>query len=341
MSQEREKHPIFDGYVTNWVFNPTKKNNLDHYELQVYSALAHAQGRSQTPTIMALAWRTGINRDTVSRKLASLENQGFTIDGKAVLVSDAFFEVKSVPKTEHFSKRLRFWKCLVRSGGSPLKVTDQAVLSYLWWSKVASGKKAFTPKHGWSVKYLASVLSIEPETVRQVCNRLETLQLLARTEDAWLTPSELHPWNEGWFKRKVEVQKAHAGNGDLIPDMAKLPEKFWPGATVWPDDDEAVEESQPELTIADDDGCIDWIVVRSYCEGMLATHGLSSQKSALLRNVRPEIMRLGTATDDWKQVVATAVAKRVTHVPVETNSVETHPQVEDEEFLREMCAYES
>jgi len=342
MTEEREKHPIFDGYVTNWVFNPTKNCDLDHYELQVYSALAHAQGRNQTPTILALAWRTGINRDTVSRNLDSLENKGFIVDGKAVLKPDAFFEVKSVPKSEHFSKRLRFWKCLVQSAGSPLNVSDLAVLSYLWWSKINTRKKAFTPKHGWSVKYLASVLTLKPATVRQACDRLETMQLLQRTDDAWLTPSELDPWNESWFKRKCEIQRTNAGNGDLIPDMAKLPEKFWPGATIWSGDD-AVEDSQPatvEPVLSQDDQCIDWMVVRAFCEGMLAIHGLEAQKDALLRSVRPDIKRLGTTTGDWKKVVANAVAKKVAHVSAEMSAVDSQPAVENEEFLLELQAYE-
>lgn len=339
MSQEREKHPVFDGFVTNWVFNPTKNNILDHYELQVYSALAHAQGRGQKPSILALAWRTGINRDTVSRRLASLESKQFLAQGEAVPRPDAFFEIKNAPKSEHWSRRLRFWKCLVRSESSPVKVSDQAVLSYLWWSKTElPKKKAFSPKHGWSVKYLASVLAIKPETVRQACERLEERQLLTRTADAWLTPSALAPWQENWFKRKSSVARINVNSGDFIPDMAKLPQKFWPGETVWADDEDDSPVGMLEELATPFDGSVDWIRVRTFCEGVLASHGGINDASAVIRSVKSEIERLGTTTNDWRRVITEAVAKQLAKPKVPPRPARSKTETDEQNFLREFEA---
>lgn len=330
MSQHTE-HPVFDGFLTLWVFNPKRSTEITHSELLVYSALAHANCRHQILTNVDLSWRTGLHRGTIADAIEALAAKKMIEDRTPLERTDLFWKAKN-HNAEHWSQRLRFWKRLVGCQGSKLRATDQSVLSYVWWSKVTG----FDPPKGWSARYVASIIKMTPETVEKAIARLEQMCLLKRDCDRWLVPKSLKPLQEEWFVRKTFTQTEKVVLGEFEPDMRELASTYIPGEPVVCDQDDLSTPDIASLVLETPYDCsVEWFKVRTFCEGALASHGAINDASAVIRSVRSEIERLGTTTDDWKKVITEAVAKQLAKPKVPPRPARSKAETDEENFLRE------
>lgn len=330
MSQHTE-HPVFDGFLTLWVFNPKRSTEITHSDLLVYSALAQAHRRHQILTNVDLSWRTGLDRGTIADAIKTLEAKKMIEDRTPLERTDLFWKAKNY-NAEHWSQRLRFWKCLVRCQGSKLRVTDQSVLSYVWWSKVTG----FDPPKGWSARYVASIIKIKPETVEKAIARLEQMCLLKRDGQKWLVPKFLSPLQEEWFVRKTATHTEKIVLGEFEPDIRQLASTYIPGEPVVCDQDDLGTPDTPwPGLVATEDCPVNWIAVRSFCGELLASHGLTNDASAVIRSVKSEIERLGTTTDDWKGVITEAVAKQLAKPKVPPRPARSKTETDEENFRRE------
>lgn len=329
MSQHTE-HPVFDGFQTLWAFNPKKQTNITHNELLVYSALSRAECLHQSPTNVDLSWRTGLDRSTVARVLKSLREKELVNERTPLERTDLFFTAKK-GNPEHWSQRLRFWKCLVRCRGSKLEVSDQSVLSYVWWSKITR----FDPPKGWSTRYIASILKLSNETVEQAIARLEEMELMRRDGKKWLVPKYLSVLQESWFIRKEVNHIEKVTLGEFEPDMRNLGHGYAPGEIIF-DTNQAM--SLPEVA---SDPVVEAIKVIEYLNPLLRDHGLGDvARHRIVQAARRDLERVGTNGHEWRSIVDNQLERYLNQQRKTLTPASPAGMVEDEEFLRELCAYE-
>lgn len=320
MSQ-RTEHPVFDGFITLWVFNPKRRTEITHSELLVYSALAHADCRHQILTNVDLSWRTGLDRNTVASALKSLKAKELIEDRTPLDRTDLFWKAKKA-NAEHWSQRIRFWKCLVRREHSKLKVTDQSVLSYVWWSKVTG----FNPPKGWSERYVASIIKLTPETVEKAIARLEAMDLMRRDGNRWLVPKTLAPVQEAWFIRKSSGQSVKVVLGEFEPDIRKMADGYLPGGIVGIT--EAVSSRRP----------VDSILVYGEIGRLLGSEGSNAAaRNRIYADAHDELSEVGTEGADWKPIIERHVQKhlasgQMAHVVAEAPS----PGMSNEELAHQL-----
>lgn len=323
---DHNQHPVFDGFQTLWVFNPKKNNTLLHNEMLVYSALAHADCRGLYPTNKDLAWRTGLNRNSIPSILEALQQHGL-VEGRTPLDRpDLFQRASRKGKIQHWSQRLRFWKCLVRCGSSKLTVSDQSVLSYIWWSQV----NGFNPPKGWSVPYLASILHLQKKTVRAAIDRLVKMCLLRITDKQWCVPKNLSPLQEDWFIRKSAdaSEDAKVTLGEFEPDMRELANGYGPGDVIG-----VVEPVKPHQPV-------DVLTVHQYLQSLIGSDRLDVKaKNRICEAARREAKQVGCIGDSWKPVVDRHFEEYVAeHCEPQVYSDEPEPSilVENEDLKREL-----
>lgn len=285
------KHPVFDGFVTLWVFNPNKQFPLRNKELLLYSALAHADRREWKPTNTKLAWSTGLNRNSIPQLLKNLYSEGLVLEDRTpVNRPEYFFTADPKKQAEHWSQELRFWKCLVRNQGSKLLATDQCVLSYVWWSQITG----FEPQNGWAVPYLAHILKLGKKAVRDAIVRLEKMCLLKVSGNQWAVPEHLKLLQEEWFIRKSEeyAVKEKITLGTFEPDMRELDDGYAPGGI--PGVSEQVSSRHP----------VDSIAVFGYIGQLVGERRCGSgDRICIFDAARPDLEEVGTLGDDWKAIV--------------------------------------
>ncbi|MEZ6142594.1 MAG: hypothetical protein R3B84_18695 [Zavarzinella sp.] len=313
-------HPVFDGFVTLWVFNPQKQFPLRNKELLVYSALAHADRREWKPTNTKLAWSTGLNRNSIPQLLKNLYSEGLVLEDRSpVNRPEYFFTADPKKQVEHWSQQLRFWKCLVRNQGSTMLVTDQCVLSYIWYGQVTS----FEPPKGWSVPYLAHILKLGKRTVRDAIARLEKMCLLKVSGSQWAVPEHLKLLQEEWFIRKSEeyTVKEKITLGTFEPDMRELDEGYAPGGI--PGMSEPAKSWRP----------VDSAAVHRHIGQLLNERRCSiTERYRILDAAMPELRQAGTEGDEWK-----AIVKRHVHEWIASQGEPTtSPEMSDEDLLKEL-----
>ena len=324
------EHPVFGGFITLWVFNPKRRTEITHSELLVYSALAHADCRHQILTNVDLPWKTGLDRNTVASVIISLGEKKLVADRTPLERTDLFWTTKKA-NAEHWSQRLRFWKCLIRCEGSKLKVSDQSVLSYVWWSKITG----FDPPKGWSERYVASIIKLKSETVEAAISRLEKMCLLKRDGQRWLVPKYLTAMQEGWLIRKATDQTEKVTLGEFEPDMRELGNRYAPGEIIF-DTNQAMSVSEVAS-----DPVVEAIKVIEYLNPLLRDHELGDvARHRIVQSARRDLERVGTNGHEWRSIVDNHL-QRYLDQQQKTLTPASSGVVEDEEFLREMCAYES
>lgn len=282
--------PVFDGFQTLWVFNSKKQFPLGNNELLVYSALAHADARKQQLKITDLAWRTGLSRNAIPRILRSLTNEEFIVDGRFPLDRSEYFFSADRKNSEHWSQRIRFWKCLIRCEGSKLLVTDQCVLSYVWWSQVTG----FEPSNGWSVPYLSSILKLNKKTVKAAIVRLQKMCLLKIKDNQWLVPKSLSPLQEAWFLRKDlnAPVREKVTLGEFEPDIRELGDGYAPG--------EIVGVSEPVSSRH----TFDTIAVHKHLHQVLGERRCDIRsRNRIVKAIRSDLEVVGTESSEWKSIV--------------------------------------
>jgi len=323
MSQHTE-HPVFDGFLTLWAFNPKRQADITHSELLVYSALAHASRRHQILSNKDLSWRTGLDRNTVASALTSLRGKKLVEDRTALERLDLFWTTKKA-NAEHWSQKLRFWKCLVRCEGSKVRVRDQSVLSYVWWSKVTG----FDPPKGWSERYVASIIKIKKETVERAISRLEQMCLMKRDGKQWLVPKFLSPMQEEWFVRKNVTPVEKVTLGEFEPDMRQLSSEYIPGEIMPPD-----SVSIPDTTLALN---VEWLKVTEYLKPLLKIHQLSEgARHRIMQAARRDLDTVGTAGQEWKSVVDMHLQRYLANEQKTGSRASGEIVFENEELLREL-----
>jgi DNA-binding MarR family transcriptional regulator len=320
------EHPVFDGFQTLWAFNPKKQTDITHNELLVYSALAHADCRHQILTNVDLSWRTGLDRNTVASVIISLGEKKLLEDRTPLERTDLFWTAKK-PNAEHWSQRLRFWKCLIRCEGSKLKVSDQSVLSYVWWSKITG----FDPPKGWSGRYLASIIKLKNETVESAISRLEQMELMRRNGKQWLVPKYLSELQESWFIRKEVNHAEKVTLGEFEPDMRKLGHGYAPGEIVVAAEQQILP---PEITSAP---VVEMIKVNEYLNPLLRGHGFGdAARYRIIQAARRDLEQVGTDGHEWKPIVEMYLQRYLDDQQRMSEASSTKVVVENEEFLREL-----
>lgn len=329
MSQHTE-HPVFDGFQTLWAFNPKKQTNITHNELLVYSALSRADCLHQSPTNVDLSWRTGMDRSTVARALKSLRDKELVNQRTPLERTDLFLTAKK-GNSEHWSQRLRFWKCLVRCDGSKLEVSDQSVLSYVWWSKITG----FDPPKGWSERYIASITKLTNETVERAIARLEQMELMRRDGKKWLVPKYLSALQESWFIRKEVNHAEKVTLGEFEPDMRKLGHGYAPGEIMVDAD-----QQMPSQVVASDP-VVETLKVSEYLKPLLREHELGDvARHRIIQAARRDLEQVGTDGHEWRSIVDNHLQRYLDQQQQTLTPASPAGMVEDEEFLRELCAYE-
>jgi len=324
------EHPVFDGFITLWVFNPKRRTEITHSELLVYSALAHADCRHQILTNVDLSWKTGLDRNTVASAFISLGEKKLVADRTPLERTDLFWTTKK-SNPEHWSQRLRFWKCLIRCDGSKLKVSDQSVLSYVWWSKITG----FDPPKGWSERYVASIIKLKCETVEAAIARLEQAALMRRDGKKWLVPKYLTAMQEGWLIRKTTDQTEKVTLGEFEPDMRELGNGYAPGEIV------VAAEQQMSSSEVVSDPVVETIKVSEYLNPLLKGHGLGdAARHRIIQAARRDLEQVGTDGHEWRSIVDNHLQRYLDQQQKTLTPASPAGMVEDEEFLRELCAYE-
>jgi DNA-binding MarR family transcriptional regulator len=318
------EHPVFDGFQTLWAFNPKKQTDITHNELLIYSALSHADRRNQCPNNVDLSWRTGLDRNTVARVLTSLNEKKLVNDRTPLERTDLFLSAKK-NSSEHWSQRLRFWKCLVRSEGSKLAVSDQSVLSYVWWSKITG----FDPPKGWSERYIASIIKLKNETVERAIARLEQMELMRRNGKQWLVPKYLSELQANWFIRKEVNHAEKVTLGEFEPDMRKLGHGYAPGEIVV-----AAEQqiTPPEIASAP---LAEMIKVSEYLNPLLRGHGIGdAARYRIIQAARRDLEQVGTDGHEWKPIVDMYLERYLDDQQRTSEVSSTKVVVENEAFLQ-------
>lgn len=317
-------HPVFDGFVTLWVFNPKKQFPLRNKELLVYSALAHADQRDWKPTNTKLAWSTGLNRNSIPQLLKNLYSEGLVLEDRTPVNRPEYFHSADRKKqADHWSQELRFWKCLVRKQGSKLKDSDQCVLSYVWYSQITG----FEPPKGWSVPYLAHILKLGKRTVRDAIARLEKMCLLKVSGNQWAVPEHLKLLQEEWFIRKSEeyTVKEKITLGTFEPDMRELDDGYAPGGI--PGVSEPVKSWRP----------VDSAAVHRHIGQLLNERRCSiTERNRILDAAKPELRQVGTEGDEWQPIVERHFHEWIASQDSSKDVAATSPEISDDELLREL-----
>lgn len=322
-------HPVFDGFLTLWVFNPKKQFPLGNYELLLYSALAQAEALAKRTTNTDLAFQTGLNRNSINGMLERLSHEGFVRGERTPVDRPEFFlSADRRKKVEHWSQRLRFWKCLVRRQSSKLKVKDQCVLSYVWWSQVTG----FEPPHGWSAPYLAQILKISKKTVRDAIRRLGQMCLMEVTDNQWRVPDDLSLIQADWFIRKSDdfVVKEKVTLGTFTPDIRKLADGYAPGEVLG-----ATTPASPHRPV-------DSLSVLQYIGEVVNGQRCDmASRNRIVETAKPELRVVGTEGDDWKPIVERHVRNWMAEQEPQSvvpNTSDCSERMSDKELLKSLQA---